>query len=1406
VTSAPHRDLRRCGAQVAAVVTALLVTGLLAIAPAAARLPAAPRPPAAPAAGATPVAIKITSVSAPSLGPRTQLTVTGTLRNTGRTPLTGLRLALRLEWQALLSRKDLSAWLAAQAPFEGTPGAVQEHQNLTLPLGPNQEQSFSITMRGDSAQLPTAANGFGPRGMAVDVQQGGRRVGIVRTFTVWSPTAAPPTSRLALLVPVTAGRTPLDPAGDGAVPPSTWADDGRLSTLLEATQDRGFTYALDPSLPAAALAAQSPSAPRLSARTAQAEGNAPSTSPAPATGSPQGTVTATATGPSTSPTPSTSPSPSFDPATAGAAKGWLDRLTRAVQGRQTVPLPFGDPDVAAIAHPVQRGRELLRPLDLAERTGTAAGRQALGASFGGGGLVWPAAGRADVSTAALAAQAPGRVLVLPSSGVTATGTATPPVHAVIPVSGGTAETLIADDTLSTTAGALGGTDATLATLRLLAETAALAATANATTPAAGAATPAASATAGATARATAGTTAGATAPVALATLPRDWDPDPATLQSSLSALHAAPWLSLTSVGSVRQVPAVAVDRSRLVRPAPTTANGLDQGHASVVVDLLAKLEDFAPALDGDGAARYVEPARRAGLELLGTAWIGRRQQLGTQLQPHTPTGEFADQVGGLLYGVQIQEGSSVNLLAWSGQLPVIVVNHLDVRLTVVLVLHPSNGLVRVEQLVTKTLLPGTSTIRVPLKALTTGHTQITARLLARDTAGADLVHVQPIDVNVHPEWQSRILTWVGAGLALLLVLGLVRGARRGRRARISPDAVPDPDDVGREAVPDRPVPGARPAPTGTGVAAVQGRPGHGSVALATRPDRLQVIAGTDTPGTGVPGAGVPGADGGGAADRSTSRLLSSSAVMATASLASRVLGMVRVAALAWAIGTATGADTFAIANTLPNSLFILIGGGVLNAVLVPQIVRAAKHGDGGQEYIDRLVTLAITVLGGATLVAVALAPVLVRVNATSTWTPAQFDLATAFALWCLPQIFFYGLYTIYGQILNARGSFGPFMWAPVVNNVVAITGCVVFVGLYGGGDKVATWWEGGPVAVLAGTATLGVVAQALVLVPALRGVGYRWRPRWGVRGVGLATAGRVAGWTFAAVLLGQLALIVVSRLSTAAAAAQGAHGRGRAVWDNAYLLFFLPHGLAVVSLVTALFTRMAAAAGAGRTDDVRADTSLAVRLTGVVTVISTVAVVVLGRDLTGAIFAGNGSEDTDSIALVTSAMALGLVAFSAGYLFQRVYYAFEDARTPFLIQTVVVAVWTAGSLLASVVLPPQWVTPAIGLAMSVSNVAGVALSAVLLRRRIGSLDGARVLRAHGRMAVAAVAAGLVAWAADAGTHAATDGVVSGAPRSVLALAVAGTLLVTCYAAGLRLLRVEEFDVVAGPVLRRLRRR
>ena len=308
----------------------------------------------------------------------------------------------------------------------------------------------------------------------------------------------------------------------------------------------------------------------------------------------------------------------------------------------------------------------------------------------------------------------------------------------------------------------------------------------------------------------------------------------------------------------------------------------------------------------------------------------------------------------------------------------------------------------------------------------------------------------------------------------------------------------------------------------------------------------------------------------------TATVMRSSAVMAAGTAVSRVLGFVRAAVLVAAVApgwnaehTVNGtpsADAFSIANTIPNALYILLAGGVLNAVLVPQITRAARMPDGGKEYIDRLLTTAIVVLFVVTVVFTAGAPFLIQLY--SNVRPETAELATAFALWCLPQVFWYGLYTLLGQVLNARGSFGPFMWAPVVNNVIGIAGMLVFIAVNGAGQQPLSSWSAGTVALFAGTATLGVVAQALILIPSLRKSGIHFRVRWGLRGFGLRTAGRVAGWTFAAVVAQQIGFLVISNVTSAAgdrlASSSGDDGAGKAVYDIALLLFMLPHSLVAV--------------------------------------------------------------------------------------------------------------------------------------------------------------------------------------------------------------------------------------------------
>ncbi|GAA4351054.1 murein biosynthesis integral membrane protein MurJ [Angustibacter luteus] len=540
---------------------------------------------------------------------------------------------------------------------------------------------------------------------------------------------------------------------------------------------------------------------------------------------------------------------------------------------------------------------------------------------------------------------------------------------------------------------------------------------------------------------------------------------------------------------------------------------------------------------------------------------------------------------------------------------------------------------------------------------------------------------------------------------------------------------------------------------------------------------------------------------------SDSSLMRATTVMASGTFVSRLLGLVRVQLLTGLLGVsgALAADGFATANTVPNQLYNLIAGGLLNAVLVPQIVQATKHSDGGQAFLDRLLTISLLGMAVVTLVATLLSPLVPLVFGPSTgpgWDASTIALVVAFAYWCLPQVFFYGVYTVLGQVLNARGRFGAYMWAPVANNVVAIAGLVVMFVWIGGFNKITnphppSTWTAGQIAVLAGSATLGVVVQALVVMVPLRRMGFRYRPRFGFRGVGLGGAGRVAAWTFAGALMGQLGFIVTSR---AVNAGGSLGGPGQNAYGSAFLLFMLPHSLITVSLVTALFTRMSHAAHERDTRAVRRDLSVGLRLTGVASVLALVGMLAVGDELTRVLFFKNSAAETFAIAAATTAMMLGLVSFSAQYLFQRAFYAYQDARTPFLIQIPVVLVIAATSFASARELDPDRVVVGIGVGMAAGYTVGAVQSAVVLRRRLGGLDGARVLRTYVRL----VCAGLPAVAVGQGVSAVVHVLLGhSVGASLVALVLGGSLVLVVYVGVLRLLRVDELDELAEPLLRRL---
>jgi putative peptidoglycan lipid II flippase len=526
--------------------------------------------------------------------------------------------------------------------------------------------------------------------------------------------------------------------------------------------------------------------------------------------------------------------------------------------------------------------------------------------------------------------------------------------------------------------------------------------------------------------------------------------------------------------------------------------------------------------------------------------------------------------------------------------------------------------------------------------------------------------------------------------------------------------------------------------------------------------------------------------------------------LASGTIVSRLLGFVKAIVLAAAIGVvgSTSADAFAVANGLPNTVYVIVAGGVLSAVLVPQIVRASTNSDGGSAYINKLLTLALVVIGAATLLATALAPVLTWIYAGSN--PEILPLAVAFAWWCLPQIFFYGLYTLLGEVLNARRSFGPFTWVPVLNNIVALAGLVVFGLLFGfdpDGTRTVDDWDPLMVAVLAGSATLGIIAQAVVLFWFWRRIGLRYRPDFAWRGVGLGAAGRMAGWTFGMLLLTTFAGIVQTQVVLLASGA----GASLAAIDNAWLVFMLPHSVITVSIATAYFTRMSEHAHTGALDRVRDDFSSAVRGVSVILVLAAAVLIVVAYPF-AAVFQP-GLERASALGNVIIAFAIGLVGFSILFVIQRTFFALGDTRTPFFFTLFQVIVFSAAAL-GCILLPVQWIAVGVALATTLAGTAQMLLALVLLRRKLGLLEGRRIalslLRDVGAVLIP-IAAGVALLVALGGT---TAGGFAIADRSgaIVSMVLIGVVMASLYFAALWLLRSPELRGFAAPFLARLSKR
>lgn len=447
-----------------------------------------------------------------------------------------------------------------------------------------------------------------------------------------------------------------------------------------------------------------------------------------------------------------------------------------------------------------------------------------------------------------------------------------------------------------------------------------------------------------------------------------------------------------------------------------------------------------------------------------------------------------------------------------------------------------------------------------------------------------------------------------------------------------------------------------------------------------------------------------------------------SSVMALGTIISRLTGFIRNILVVAVLGTTLLADTYNVANTLPNILYNLLIGGALTAIFVPQLVRSFNDDDGGNAFASRLVSTISVILLVVVLLGVYFAPTLVRIYApefSKVGFENEFHLAVAFTRYCLPQIFFLGLFTMLGQVANAKGSFAPLMWAPIVNNLIGI-GVFLTVLLQSPHMSINTITPTQTQFLGWGT-TLGVVVQSLILIPVVKRSGMRIVPKFGWTGLGKSFS--LAGWTLVYVLISQLGYLVTVNVSTSAAvrSAEGGikTGVGFTPFSNAFLIMMLPYSIVTISLVTALLPHLSKLAINKKRSEVREQLVRAIKMVGVLTIPSGVAFLLFGPLITRVLFFGIGKSDAIYIGNVLSALGIGLVAFSINIILVRGFNAFEDTRTQVLSILVINIISVALSYLSLNILSSKWVTVGLGLAFSMSYTVGLLVTLALLKRHIG---------------------------------------------------------------------------------------
>ena len=451
---------------------------------------------------------------------------------------------------------------------------------------------------------------------------------------------------------------------------------------------------------------------------------------------------------------------------------------------------------------------------------------------------------------------------------------------------------------------------------------------------------------------------------------------------------------------------------------------------------------------------------------------------------------------------------------------------------------------------------------------------------------------------------------------------------------------------------------------------------------------------------------------------SDNQLFKASSIMALGTIASRVTGLIRNLMLAALLGTAILGDTYNVANTMPNILYNLLIGGALTAVFVPQIVRSLRDSDQGSAFISRLFTVTVTFLFALTVIGILISPQLVNIYAPEYAGSKEFDVTVTLMRYCLPQIFFLGLFALLGQIANAKDRFGPMMWAPVINNLLAIA--LFYFLLVSRGDLSVASISSQDLLWLGLGTTAGYLAQALVLFPVVIKSGVKLSLRFDWANSQIIKSFKLAGWSFAYAMISQLSYLVTINIATSAAVKSAAAGVttgvGYTPYANAYLILILPHSIITVSIVTALLPKLSNLVIDKKYQAVSDSMSLTMRLMGIFIIPAAILFLFFGEIIAKVLYFGIPADDANYLGVTLSAFALGLIPVSINLVLLRGLNAFENLKSQVFGNLIMNIISIVLSLIAAAYLEPKWVTVGLAGIFTVHYFIGAGISFLLIKK------------------------------------------------------------------------------------------